>query len=122
MKLRHTMDNLSVIKWWIDVSHNIHPNCKGQTGSMMSLDHGAMVSYSRKHKFNTRSSTESEIMSLDQMMPEVCWTYNFMEGQGYPVDFSEIFQDNISVQLLAVIRKLSSLKRTKHIKAKFFFV
>ena len=38
------------------------------------------------------------------------------------IDYSEIFQDNISAQLLEINGKLSSSKRTKHIKAKFFFV
>jgi len=81
-----------------------------------------VASYSRKHKLNTKSSTESEIVSVDQVMPEVCWTYNFLEAQGYSIDYSEIFQDNISAQLLEINGKLSSTKRTKHIKAKFFFV
>ena len=60
-------------------------------------------------------------MSVDQVMPEVYWTYNFLEAQGYSIDYSEIFQDNISAQLFEINGKLSSTKRTKHIKAKFFF-
>ena len=111
-----------MIKWWIDGSHNVHPDCRGHTGAMMSLGKGAVASYSRKHKLNTKSSTESEIVSVDQVMPEVCWTYNFLEAQGYSIDYSEIFQDNISAQLLEINGKMSSTKRTKHIKAKFFFV
>ena len=65
---------------------------------------------------------ESEIVSLDQMMPEVCWIFNVLEVQGHPVDFSEFFQDNICTQLLVVNGKLSSLKRTKNIKSKIFYV
>jgi len=89
---------------------------------MMSLGKGAVASYSRKHKLNTKSSTEPEIIGVDQVMPEVCWTYNFLEAQGYSIDYSEIFQDNISAQMLEINGKLSSTKRTKHTKAKFFFV
>ena len=109
-KLRLTVEDLSVIKWWINASHNTHPDCKGHTGAMMSGGEGALASYSRKHKTNVRSSTEAEIVGVDQMMPEVCWTYNFMLEQGYPVDYSEIFQDNISAQLLEVNGKLLSSK------------
>ena len=122
LTLKLTIDDLAIIKWWIDGSHNVHPDCRGHTGAMMSLGKGAVASYSRKHKLNTKSSTESEIVSVDQVMPEVCWTYNFLEAQGYSIDYSEIFQDNISAQLLEINGKLSSTKRTKHIKAKFFFV
>ena len=78
--------------------------------------------FKKTQTVNTKSSTESEIVSVDQVMPEVCWTYNFLEAQGYSIDYSEIFQDNISAQLLEINGKLSSTKRTKHIKAKFFFV
>ena len=35
---------------------------------------------------------------------------------------AEFFQDNISAQFLAINRKMSSIKRTKHIKAKYYFV
>jgi len=88
----------------------------------MSLGKGAVASYSRKHKLNTKSLTESEITSVDQVIPEECWTYNFLEAQGYSIDHSEIFQDKISAQLLEINGKLPSTKRTKHIKAKFSFV
>ena len=88
----------------------------------MSLGKGAVASYLRKQKLNTKSSTESEIVSVDQVMPEVCWTYKFLEAQGYSINYSEICQDNIPAQLLDVNGKLSSTKRTKHKKVKFFFV
>jgi len=43
-------------------------------------------------------------------------------AQGYSIDYSEVFQDIISAQLLLINGKLSSTKRTKRIKAKFFFI
>jgi len=58
LRLKLTIDNLAVIKWYIDGSHNVHPDCRGHTGAMMSLYKGAVSSYSRKHKLNTKSSTE----------------------------------------------------------------
>ena len=89
----------------------------------MSLENGAVASYSRKYKLDAKSSTETELVSMDQMMPEVCWAYHFLETQGYySIDYSKIIQDNIPTQLLKINGKLSSTKRTNHIKAKFFFV
>ena len=49
MVLKLTIEDLAIIKWWIDGSHNAHPDCKGHTGAMMSLGKGAVASYSRKH-------------------------------------------------------------------------
>ena len=88
----------------------------------MRLGKGAMASYSRRHKQNTRSSTETEIVSVDQMMPEVLHSLRFLRAQGYDVNHAKVYQDNKSAQLLEINGRFSSTKRTKHIDAKFFFV
>jgi len=65
LKLRLTVDNLSVLKWYVDGSHNVHWDCKGHGGAVFSLGRGATSSYSRKVKLNTRSSTETELVAAD---------------------------------------------------------
>jgi hypothetical protein len=122
LKLRISIDNLSFVKWWIDGAHNVHWDFKGHTGAIMRLGKGAMASYSRRHKQNTRSSTETEIVSVDQMMPEVLHSLRFLRAQGYDVNHAKVYQDNKSAQLLEINGRFSSTKRTKHIDAKFFFV
>jgi hypothetical protein len=42
--LRLMADDLKEMKWLVDASHNVHWDCKGQTGSAMTLGKGA-VSY-----------------------------------------------------------------------------
>jgi len=92
LNLKLTVDHSAVIKWWIDgSSHNFHPDCRGHTGTMMSIGKGAVASYSMKHKLNMKCSTELEIVSVDQVMPNVCWTHNFLEAQGYSINYSEMF-------------------------------
>ena len=122
LKLRISIDNLSFVKWWIDGAHNVHWDLKGHTGAIMRLGKGALASYSRRHKLNTRSSTETEIVSVDQMMPEVLHSLRFLRAQGYDVNHAKVYQDNKSAQLLEINGRFSSTKRTKHIDAKFFFV
>ena len=46
----------------------------------------------------------------------------FLHDQGYPVELSKIAQDNKVAQLLETRGKFSSMRRTKHIKNKVFFV
>ena len=41
-----------------------HMDSKGHTGAMMSMGRGAIVNISRKHKINVGSSTESELVSI----------------------------------------------------------
>ena len=61
----------NIVKWWFDGSHAVHPDCKGQTGGTMSMGKGSVVSASTRQKINTRSSTETEVVSADDMMPQV---------------------------------------------------
>ncbi len=45
-----------------------------------------------------------------------------MECQGYDIDECVVFQDNMSALLLEKNGRISSSKRTKHIKAKYFLI
>ena len=122
MKLTLSVDNLSTIKWWVDASDNTHADCKGHTGAMMSLGKGATVSISKKHPVNTKSSTESEIVGADQALTPCIWSKNFIEAQGYTVEHNIMYQDNQAAMRLEVNGALSSSKRTKHIKRRYFFI
>ena len=122
LKLRLTVDNLAMLKWYVDGSHNVHWDCKGHGGAVFSLGRGATSSYSRKLKLNTRSSTETELVAADMFMPEMLWSLHFIQAQGYEAECVGLYQDNISTQLLIKNGKMSSGKKTKHIKAKFFFI
>ena len=88
----------------------------------MFLGGGAVSSYSSKLKLNMRSSTESKLVSADMYMPEMLWSLYFLRAQGYKVENVELYQDNISAQMLEINGKFSSSKKTKHIRAKFFFI
>ena len=68
------------------------------------------------------SSTETKLVSVDAYMIEVLWSLYFIQAQGYGVKYAEIHQDNVSAQILETNGKFSSLRKTKHIKAKFFFI
>ena len=86
------------------------------------MGRGFPISGSTKQKLNTRSSTESEVVAVDDFMPGILWTRNFLESQGYGVNENIIFQDNKSAILLEKNGKASSGKRTKHINMRYFFV
>ena len=55
-------------------------------------------------------------------MPQILWTNYFLVEQGYNIRDTIIYQDNKSAILLEKNGRLSSSKRTKHIKARYFFV
>ena len=52
----------------------------------------------------------------------ILWACYFMIEQGYDMDPSLLYQDNMSAILLKTNRRASSSKRTKHIKVKYFLI
>ena len=69
MKLVLEIDGMGVLNWLIDSSHQCHDNCKGKTGAGMTMGKGAILSGSVGQKSNTKSSTETEIIGVDQYLP-----------------------------------------------------
>ena len=110
------------IKWWVDASYGVHSDYRGHTGGTLTLGKGHQYSSSTKQKINTRSSTESELVAVDDLMPNILWTRLFIKAQGYKVNGNTIYQDNKSTILLASNGKASSGKRTKHINIRYFFI
>ena len=100
LKLRLLVDNLTSSIWQIDAAHGVHWDCKGQTGAAMTLGKGAVISNSWRQKCNTRSSTESELVGVDDAIPTVLWSLYFIQAQGYKITHATICQDNKSVILL----------------------
>eukprot|EP00804_Cyclotella_cryptica_P016675 CCRYP_001993-RA/>CCRYP_001993-RA protein AED:0.60 eAED:0.37 QI:0/-1/0/1/-1/0/1/0/214 len=88
----------------------------------MTMGRGAVLSYSWKQKVNTKSSTETELVGVDDAISNILWSLYFLQAQGCGTKHAIIYQDNKSAILLESNGKWSSGKRTKHIKAKYFFV
>jgi hypothetical protein len=123
LKLTLTVKNLGLLKWYVDGLHGVHWDCKGHNGAMFTKGKGSALSYySRKIKLNTRSSTETELLAADMYVPEMLWSLHFIQAQGYKSECMRLYQDNISSQLLIKNGRMSSGRKTKHIKSKFFFI
>jgi hypothetical protein len=122
LRLNLSVDDLGLLKWYVDTSHNVYWDCRGHGEAMFTLGKGATSNYSRKVKLGMRSSTETELMMADMYMPEMLWSLHFIEAQGYAAECVGLYQDNISTQILIKNERMSSGKKTKHIKAKFFFI
>jgi hypothetical protein len=110
------------IKWFIDASFAVHPDMRSHTGNTMSLGKGSVYSTSRKQRINTKSSTEAELVGVDDSMPLVIWTRNFLMAQGFEIRDNVVFQDNQSAMLLETNGRASSGRRTRHINIRYFFV
>jgi len=90
------VDEYLRIKWWIDAAFAVHRDMRSHTGITMSLGKGSPISSSLKQKINTKSSMEAEVVGVDDAMPLVIWTRNFLEGQGYTVQDNVVYQTTLA--------------------------
>ena len=61
-------DDSYIVKWKCDSSYAVHLDMKSHTGAFMIMDQGVVTSISKKQKLNTKSSTEVELVSSDDIM------------------------------------------------------
>jgi hypothetical protein len=115
-------DNGSVnVKTHIDAAFGVHHDAKSHSGANSTLGKGPIYVKSAKQKIVTKSSTESEQVSLSDNTSQVIWTREFLQSQGYSLGPSIIYQDNQST--IAMVNKgCSTSERTRHIKIRYFFV
>jgi hypothetical protein len=88
----------------------------------MSFGQRMALSYSWKQKINTKRATEAELVGVDDLLGYILWARYFMQEQGYDMDPSLLYQDNMSAILLKTNGRASSTKQTKHIKVKYFLI
>jgi hypothetical protein len=114
-------DDTQTIKWHVDASFAVHQEFKSHTGATMSLGHGVICSVSTKQKVNTRSSTEAELVGLEDVISKVLWTKRFVEAQGFKIS-TNIYRDNTSSMKLEENGRASASKRTRHFNIKYFYI
>ena len=108
-------------KWWVDSSYAVHPDMRSHSGIFMTLGKGTMYSAYGKQKLNTKSSTEAELLAIDNSKGQILWSRHFLAVQGEHVPTTTIYQDNKSTILLAEKGKTSSSKWTRHLNIRYFF-
>ena len=106
---------------FIDASYGVHMDMRGQSGCVIGIGRGPIYAKSSAQKLNTKSSTESELVSLSDNTSQVIWCRNFLIAQGYEIGPVKIYQDNMSTISMVANGKSNSAK-TRHIAIRFFFV
>ena len=110
--LIHTLqtNDDGIVRWWIDASYAVHDDMKGHTGAALSLGKGGICSGSWKQRLVARSSTESELVGVYDILPQILWTKLFLEEQGWLDSATVVYQDHTSSILLERNGQSSSTK------------
>ncbi|KAG7373398.1 reverse transcriptase RNA-dependent DNA polymerase [Nitzschia inconspicua] len=115
-------DDEARIYWWVDASFSVHRDMKSHTGAVMSLGKGVICSTSTKQKSNARSSTEAELIAMDDVISKILWTKRFLHHQGFENVTTTIYRDNTSTMKLETNGRESASKRTRHLDIKYFYI
>ena len=128
-------DESGNIYWYVDASFAVHNDMRSHTGGMMTFGRGGVLCVSTKQKINTKSSTEAELVGVDDTLPHNLWCLHFLRAQGYKSVTGKntelppllgrnniLYQDNTSAIRLESNGKSSSTKRTRHIAIRYFMI
>ena len=111
------VDDMNVIKWWVDASYFINENMWGNMGGTTSMGKngwGSTIRKPKKQKLNTKILTEAELIRADNSIPQMLWIRYFLEVQGYSINKNVLYQDNMSAMLLEKNGK-NPVRRTQNI-------
>ena len=68
MELCLSVDILHTLTWLVDKSYAVHWDSRSHTGMVISMGLGAAVSGIWRQKLNTGSSTEAELVGIDDVL------------------------------------------------------
>jgi hypothetical protein len=108
----------------VDASYSIHWDSKGHSGVVVSLggDGCTVMAKSVKQKLVARSSTESELIALDDALCYVLWCRKFLEEVGFKqLAPTIIWQDNKSTMLIAS-KGPGYAGKTRHVRNRYYFI
>ena len=117
-----SMDGTGDMRWHVDASFAVHNDMKSHTGATMTMGRGSAFNLSSKQKINTGSSTEAELVGVNDALSQMVWSRHFLEAQGYCLEDNICYQDNESAMKLENNGKRSSTKRTRHLHIRYFLI
>jgi hypothetical protein len=117
-----SIDDLTIVKNWVDAAFGVHDDLKSHTGFTITMGKGALYASSKTQTLNTISSTEAELVGASSCMPQIMWTVNFLKAQGINVKRNYLYQDNQSTMRMERNGRQSAGPRSRHIDIRFFFI
>ena len=82
---------------------------RGHTGGAITMGRGFPLDKSTKHKLSTRCSRESEIVAVNDLIPQILWARLFVKAQEIEVRDNILYQDNKIAMLLETNVKLQAV-------------
>ena len=95
---------------------------KGHTVECMSCEVDIIHSKSSNQKFNTKSTTESEVVAFSEYVPYKTHMITLFWGQGYTLHKKVLYQNNKSAIIMGNNGINLCTVNSRHISIRYFFV
>ena len=105
--------NDTIIRGSCDAAFGVHSDKKSHSGYIISLGGTLVKASSKKQSSMTQSSTEAELICLNEIKNELLWMRRILAEQGYVQPPTVVEQDNLSSIQLAKFGRPGT-KRTRH--------
>jgi len=106
---------------YCDASFAVHPNMRSHSGATITIGGTHVFCKSTKQKLNTKSSTESELVAISDVLPQAIHTADFLQEQLKQQVIPKLYQDNMST-IAMVQNGRASNESTRHINIRYFFI
>ena len=70
MTLTLEIDDIQIIKWFVDASYGTYADFRSHTGGCLALDKETPISVSRKQKLNSKSHNVNKILQNTKSRPK----------------------------------------------------
>jgi hypothetical protein len=116
------VDKLEVVVY-VDASYLVHSDMKGHTGGVIMLGEkgGTTLAISRKQKVLARSSTEAELIAIEEVLQYAIFARDLVSELTDTTIKVRVYEDNMSTIKLCNNGKSNNIS-TKHIKKKYFVI
>jgi hypothetical protein len=104
-----------------DAAHMLHKDGKGHGGIIGTMGSAPIFSKSYKFKLVTRSSTESEMVCLDEAVTYAIWLTSLLRDFKFSIKLPvKMLQDNLST--IGIVLNGGTFARTKHMITKYGYI
>ena len=109
------------LKAYVDASYNITPDGKSHYGFLLTVGHSLVGLKGGRIKTVVRSSTEAEIVGVNEVTSELLWARDVLVELGFPQDEVLIAEDNNSCITMLQTEPRNFQTNSRHVRVKWAF-
>ena len=109
------------LRAYVDSSYNIAADGSSHYGYLLTVGHSLVGLKGGRIKTVVRSSTEAEIVGVNEVTSEILWARDVLIELGYPQDEIHIAEDNSSCITMLQTEPRNFQTNSRHVRVKWAF-